>query len=249
MAIRNPKPFREKQAIYRKIVFENTPESAFGLEWLIRVILIYIPWWLFIGNWIKALTDDYHIFVRRSLIDSYVVLKVILSWWLVSNHYAELWYVVTILAWFAIETVYALLSGIFLRDIWSEPFSYQRNLTLMLFNYVEICLCFAAIYTFKEHCNNGLNPSLFVISNSLASTDKHLTSFQSIYFSFITAATIGYGDISPKSEDIQTIVMLQTMVSLVFIVMFIASASGKLGTGTLSGSVKEVEPRKKSEAT
>lgn len=244
MEIRKPNPFRESQKEYRDIVFNNKNQVAFGVEWVIRVILIYTPWWFFPGNWIKAATDRPHIFVRRILIDVYVIAKVVISWWLITHQYTDNWYVTIILVWLAIETIYALLGGIFLRDVWSEPFSYQRNLTLMLINYIEICLCFAAIYTFKEHQVNNAGRSLFVINDSLVSADKHLTSSQAVYFSFVTAATIGYGDISPNDESIQHIVILQIMLSLSFIVMFIANVSGKLGTGTLA-----TPPQKGAEAT
>jgi hypothetical protein len=236
MEIRKPKPYREKQKEYRRIVFHNEKRPAFGIEWVIRVILIYTPWWFFPGNWIKAATDRPHIFVRRILTDVYVIAKVVISWWLITNQYADNWYVTLILVWLAIETIYALLGGVFLRDVWSEPFSYQRNLILMLVNYVEICLCFAAIYTFKEHRINNAGRSLFVISDSLVGADKKLTSSQAIYFSFVTAATIGYGDISPKDESIQHVIILQIMLSLSFIVMFIANVSGKLGMGALAVS-------------
>ncbi|MBB6108360.1 Ion channel [Mucilaginibacter lappiensis] len=236
MEIRKPNPFREKQKEYRDVVFDNKNQVAFGVEWVIRVILIYTPWWFFPGNWIKAATDRPHIFVRRILIDIYVIAKVVISWGLITHQYADNWYVTLILVWLAIETIYALLGGVFLRDVWSEPFSYQRNLTLMLINYIEICLCFAAFYTFKEHQVNNAGRSLFVINDSLISADKHLTSSQAIYFSFVTAATIGYGDISPKDESIQHIVILQIMLSLSFIVMFIANVSGKLGTGAFAAA-------------
>ncbi|WP_234997765.1 potassium channel family protein [Mucilaginibacter sp. OK098] len=75
-----------------------------------------------------------------------------------------------------------------------------------------------------------------MISDSLVGADKNLTSSQAIYFSFVTAATIGYGDISPKDESIQHVIILQIMLSLSFIVMFIANVSGKLGMGALAVS-------------
>jgi hypothetical protein len=77
-------------------------------------------------------------------------------------------------------------------------------------------------------------PSKFIINDSLIYADKHLSPSQAIYFSFITAATIGYGDISPKDDYIQQIVIAQVIISLVFIVMFIANIAGKLGTGALA---------------
>lgn len=235
MAVRDPHPFVKKQKEYRRIVRCNERQAAFGIEWLIRMLLVYTPWWMFPGNWIKAATDDCHIFVRRTLIEIYVILKVVLSWWLLSHHTIDYGILMYILIWLAVETLYALLSGIFLRDIWSEPFSYQRNLLLTLCNFVEMCLCFAAIYTYADRGSNHLTlPSKFIINDSLTYADKHLTPSQAIYFSFITAATIGYGDISPKDDYIQQIVIAQVMISLVFIVMFIANLAGKLGTGALA---------------
>lgn len=67
-----------------------------------------------------------------------------------------------------------------------------RALILLFIHYIEIVLIFAALYLFFQVVSHQ---HLFVIG-----PDKvDLTAGQAIYFSVITAATIGFGDITPLS--------------------------------------------------
>jgi Ion channel len=73
-----------------------------------------------------------------------------------------------------------------------------------LLNYLELCFDFAIFY-------RGLG----LIRNSNTATDA-------LYFSFITASTVGYGDMSPISKSGRLLVILQCVCSLVFITLVFA---------------------------
>ncbi|WGQ09717.1 hypothetical protein QG516_24695 [Pedobacter gandavensis] len=151
--MRDSRAFRERQAKNRKTVLSD--QQTFGLEKLIRIILVCTPWWVFPGNWVKVATDRCNVFTRRVLIEAYVLAKVLIFWMLIANGYSDYSWVTGLLLWLTIETLYALSGSVFLRDVWSVPFSYQRNLILTLMNYMEICLFFAAVYRYEEVNNSG----------------------------------------------------------------------------------------------
>ena len=67
---------------------------------------------------------------------------------------------------------------------------------------------------------------LYVTLSYLApgSFDTHLSAVQGVYFSTITAYTIGYGDISPKNDLARAVVVSQVIISsFYFLVLFTAT--------------------------
>ena len=73
--------------------------------------------------------------------------------------------------------------------------------------FVTIC-GFAVAYTFLSH------------SDPRAFTCGALSLFEALYFSLVTAATVGYGDIIPKSASARGLVMLEIGANLVYVVFF-----------------------------
>ncbi|QFU25478.1 two pore domain potassium channel family protein [Shewanella sp. YLB-09] len=70
---------------------------------------------------------------------------------------------------------------------------------MVMINYVEICLGFGVLY------------------EGFASIDGLKGSIDAIYFSFITATTIGYGDMLPNDLKSKVLVITQSMYTLVLI--------------------------------
>jgi len=85
----------------------------------------------------------------------------------------------------------------------------------MMLSYSAFNYAFAVIYVFIS----SIEPASF-------STGKPLGVVEAIYFSAITAATVGYGDIAPKSDIARLAVVAQVSLSLIYVVtLFSAFAS------------------------
>ena len=67
----------------------------------------------------------------------------------------------------------------------------------------------------------------------------HLSDLQTIYFSFVTSATIGYGDIAPKDPLVMKIVVAQIMLSLFFLVIVITTITNRLHDDTFYNKHKK----------
>jgi len=59
----------------------------------------------------------------------------------------------------------------------------------------------------------------FVFISSNFNNVKHLTLIDSIYFSFITHSTLGYGDISVKSSLMRCIVIIHILFMITFLLL------------------------------
>jgi voltage-gated potassium channel Kch len=120
-------------------------------------------------------------------------------------------FIVFVTTYLLCETILYVATLIFVSDIFARPRSYRRSVLLLYFNYLEIVLSFAVIY-------GGLN---LLNSNANSIVDY-------IYFSFVTSATIGYGDIYPVTDLGKLVVGFQSIVFLIFIVLFLNFFSSKV---------------------
>ena len=103
---------------------------------------------------------------------------------------------------------------------------------MTLINIIEVMLCFAFIYSYIDDTNNVPGRMIF-------STGHQLNDLQSIYFSFVTSATIGYGDIAAKDPLLMKLVILQIMLSLFFLVIVITTITNRLHDDTFYNKRKE----------
>ena len=131
-----------------------------------------------------------------------------------------------------VDTVHFMFSKIFLNDIHQQPISFKRTLLMTLINIAEVILCFSFIYSFIDDSNN--DPARIIFSMG-----HHLTDLQTIYFSIVTSATIGYGDIAPKDPLVIKLVVLQIMLSLFFLVIVITTITNRLHDDTFYNKRKE----------
>ncbi|MBI2178250.1 MAG: two pore domain potassium channel family protein [Candidatus Tectomicrobia bacterium] len=107
-----------------------------------------------------------------------------------------------------------------------KPASLLRSAVLSTFSFFQIPLGFAVFYL----CNAD-------------SFNSALTWRRAVYFSIVTATTLGYGDISPKPEAswAQLLVMVELAVSVTFLGVLIArlialtTVPGQQGPGGLKG--------------
>ena len=66
-----------------------------------------------------------------------------------------------------------------------------------------------------------LDPNSFVFTFS-SKSGFHMNGFTSVYFSFITLSTVGYGDIVPASEVARMLAMVEAMFGMFYMAMLIA---------------------------
>ncbi|MCP4956955.1 Ion channel [Photobacterium aquimaris] len=84
-------------------------------------------------------------------------------------------FAIILISYLLLETLLYLLDVIFLSDIYSPPISRKRSYLMLVINYIEVCLGFAVLY------------------KATGGVSELVSNFAAIYFSFITATTIGYG--------------------------------------------------------
>ena len=131
--------------------------------------------------------------------------------------------------WHSVTWV-ALLSGYFIFAVmqsllgitfaWGrysiDPF---RNFVLALISYAQVTLAFAVLYL---HCNCLLMPL-----PDGASLRPIVGVRDAIYFSMVTAATVGYGEIAPQ-ESGRVLVIWQITVSVLFALFLLTVLSSRL---------------------
>lgn len=191
-------------------VWDNEQHNDAGIEKLLRLFLVAIQF-IFPGIYIRHAFGKNGIVFKDIAVETYVIFKTILPFvFLVTGFYTSV-YAILITAYLLAETILYVTTLIFVTDIFSKPKSYRRSVLLLFFNYLEIAFDFAVIY-------GGLQ-----LLNKEA---KSIIDF--IYFSFVTSATIGYGDIYPASDLGKIMVSLHSVIFLIFIVLFLNFFSSKV---------------------
>lgn len=199
---------RPKSAIKTQLgniqnVWNSKAYTDFGIERIMRLFLVCIQI-LFPGLYIREWSGRNSTLKRKMFNEIYVIMKIIL--------YILLLFVSKITSWISCiclylmtETFCYLLGLIFLNTEYKRAASYRRNLLMAILNYVEITLGFATIYyhSFKDSIEN-LN-----------------TAIDSIYFSFISATTIGYGEMFPNTAWAKLVCVSQSFLSFLFAVIII----------------------------
>ena len=222
-----PNPFYEKQWESLDNIWNNKTYYDFGIERFIRLSLqltaIFSP-----AGVVRWLTGTENLLIRKLGIEFYAISKIILiltafyfDW--TTNGFALFFIVI-----FTVDTLHFLVCRVLLDDIYREAISHRRSLIMTFINYIEICLCFAFVYSYVDDNNTNLKTNVLHISSELPNiVNHHLTDTQTIYFSFITAATIGYGDVSPNDSLVMKLVILQIIISLFFVVVFVSNIINK----------------------
>lgn len=202
------RPAIQNQWLNVKRVWNNEHYNDFGIERLTRLILALLLF-VFPGLYIRHFFGKLGLLGRKLGIELYVVLKLFLPILFFKLNLTKYLIVAIISGVMTVETVLYLATLIYLSNEFARPISYRRSVTTLFINYIQVCLDFAVIYSF---CNLTI-PKFF---NHTLTTD-----LQSIYFSFVTSATIGYGDITTDNPVGQILVISQVIIFLIFIALFI----------------------------
>lgn len=201
----------KKQIQNFKRVWNNEKHDDIGLEKIIRLFLIASQF-LFPGIHVRAYFGTKGPAYKHVAIEGYVIFKVLLSFIILKTeaYHNFFWIIVAVVM--LIETILYVATLIFVSDMFVKPRSYRRSILLLFLNYIQIAFEFAIIY-------GGLK---------LIDGKSALSTVDYIYFSFVTSATIGYGDLCPINDLGKTIVCMQSAILLVFVVLFLNFFSSKV---------------------
>lgn len=151
---------------------------------------------------------------RKLAIEMYVLLK---TWLAVGLLFGGYWCSTQYLAVAGISLVdlFANISAIvLLRNFWHAPLSLNRTLISLGLNFIEFTSWFGGIYLHLD---------------ALRFESKPVTdSFSALYFSVITSATIGFGDIIPTVAG-RKLVVTEAFCSFVFLAVVVTYIIGSLG--------------------
>ena len=105
--------------------------------------------------------------------------------------------------YFLVDIVQHLMGLIFLSNVYTFFPSLEKNVAHLALNVIEIVLAFAVLYL-HFHA---------VGTHGVASTDP----VSLLYFSMVTFATVGYGDIGPITTLGRAMVGSQILISFLFV--------------------------------
>ena len=92
----------------------------------------------------------------------------------------------------------------------------------VVFGALSVYLLFGLIFGFIYFMVEGVSPGSLVHNVTSASLEGEIRLSQTVYFSFVTLATLGYGDIIPANDIIRSLAITQTMIGQVYLVVLVA---------------------------
>jgi hypothetical protein len=151
---------------------------------------------------------------RKRAVDTYTLAKPVTLLLLLACGVSSHTWAAVAAAIMLVDLYSYLLGLVFLQRFYTEPASYRRSVLLLGVNFVEASLAFAVLYLF---------------SGSIGHSGVPATSWgEVVYFSVITAATVGYGDLTPLTPVGRILVVFQVFASLFFVVVIVATFVGRL---------------------
>lgn len=200
----------KKRILNIKAIWNNDHQDDNGIEKIVRLLLSSSQL-LFPGIYIKQLAYKIGAEYEDLAMDLYVLAKVIFPVQILFYDLQENSFLIYIMVYLLFETFFYIPTLIFASDTFSKPRSYRRSMLLLFFNYLEMIVSFAVLYT---------------IGNNMNKAFSHW--FEPIYFSIITSNSIGYGDYHPVTLYGKILVSIQSMFFLSFIILFLNFFSTKI---------------------
>lgn len=189
-------------------VWNGDKQDDYGLLRIFRLFIVS-SLLLFPGVLIDEIFRSKSYITRKLIVELYVFLKTVFPIFVLLNGWYHHHFIFYLSIYLLIETYLYLFSKIFL-EYQHLKVSNMRTLLLLVFNFFESGLTFAVIYIAGNYLNIPLKDTV-----------------DAIYFSFVTSATIGYGDIHPVNETWKLIVTTQIFSSISFLVLFFNFFSGR----------------------
>jgi hypothetical protein len=200
----------ERRILNIRAIWNNDHQFDNGIEKIVR-LLLSISQLLFPGVYIKYIANKIGHEFQDLAMDFYVLLKFIFPIYILYFHWQENTFLIYIMIFGLLETVLYIPTLIFASDLFTRPRSYKRSMLLLFFNYMEIVLSFAVLYTLGENMNRSF---------------EHW--FDPVYFSIVSSNSIGFGDYYPVTTYGKMLVTIQAMFFLSFVVLFLNFFSTKV---------------------
>lgn len=191
-------------------IWNNEYDNDVGIEKMLRLFLA-VSQFFFPGLYIKQVFSKKWIAYQDLVVDIYVLMKLSYPLVLLSNGLQHHCLLFSILIWLMVETMLYIPTLIFASDAISRPRSYRRSMLLLFINYSEIIFDFGVIYASGAYLNRPFD---------------HW--FDPVYFSFITSATIGFGDFYPATPTAKFLVSFQSTLFIIFVALFLNFFTGKV---------------------
>lgn len=209
------KPLLKVNPIRKRIVniqsiWNNDHQEDNGIEKIFRLFLS-ISQLIFPGVYIKYLFSRKNYEYQDIAMDTYIILKLLFPIYILKNNLQDQNILIYIMVYLLLETILYIPTLIFASDMLSRPKSYKRSMLLLFLNYLEIVFAFAVLYTLGDNMNKPFT---------------HW--FDAVYFSIITANSVGYGDFYPVTPYAKVLVSIQAMFFLSFVVLFLNFFSAKV---------------------
>lgn len=200
----------KKRILNIKAIWNNDHQDDNGIEKIVRLLLSSSQL-LFPGIYIKQIAYRIGAEYEDIAMDFYVLAKVVFPFLILFQNLQENTLLIYTMVYLLFETFFYIPTLIFASDSFSRPRSYRRSMLLLFFNYLEMIMSFAVLYTVGNHMNK---------------TFTHW--FEPIYFSIITSNSVGYGDYHPITLYGKILVSIQSMFFLSFVILFLNFFSTKI---------------------
>ena len=210
-----------------KKVWGNKGYKSLGIEFIIRLILITLPFLdfgLYLRNFFQGKDK---LLARKIVTDVYVVANMMLPGAVLYFGWYECELVVWICAYFGFMTLVALLARTLLDDIIPAAISYKRNIICLFINYLQFVLLFAVFYL-------ALAPGGFHFGDEKLA----LNGLNAIYLSFEVFTSVGFGDIVPQTKTAYCILIAQMILQLIFVYILFATFVPKMYDDTFYNKQK-----------
>lgn len=202
--------FTDRRKRNVKAIWDNEHHDDIGLEKIVRLLLA-LSQFLFPGSYIKHYFERKGTHYKDLAVDALVLFKVCFPVIILKFQLGHNSFFFWLQVWLVLETILYIPFLIFASDSITRSRSYRRSMLLVFLNYIEIILAFAVFYASGDHLNMPMDQW-----------------YDSIYFSFTTASSLGLGDLHPITPFGKLLVCTQAVLFLLFVVIFLNFFSNKV---------------------
>lgn len=214
----------QKSVANLKSVWSNSTTQDLGIERIIRLLLALSVFGL-PGIYVKSVLHHRRVDMQDIVTDVYVLAKLLLPLVILKFELNHFWIIHALQIVLIVETMLYIPMLIFASDFFTKPRTYRRSLILLFVNYAELVFGYAVLYSMPGTLNREFS---------------HW--FEAIYYSAVTAATIGYGDYYPVTIYGKALVSMQSVAFLVFGVLFLSFFTTRLESiGYFKSQVKSTQ--------